>query len=94
VGNKRHPDRRVIPCLCLALTGALAGTAGIAANPLPVRVQVTFVESIEVTVADSQAAGTADENLAITSSPGRLYTILVESLLENPDDDILTVSYQ
>jgi hypothetical protein len=93
VGNKRHHDGRVIPCLVLALVGALVASSGMAANPQRVSVQVSFVESIEI-AASPLESGSADPNLAITSSPGRLYSILAEPPLDNPDDRVLTVSYQ
>ena len=89
MGNYRHHFRRVLPYIGFALVGAFLANGSMAADPVRVAVEVTFVETIEVAVADPGRSGTADQNLAITSSPGRVYTILADSA----SDDI-TISYQ
>ena len=50
---------------------------------------MTFVDSIEITMIDPQESGTADQNLAVTSSPGREYTIMID-----PASEDIIVSYQ
>ena len=89
MGYYRHHYRRLVLSIWFALTGAFLGSGSVAANPARVAVQVSFVDSIEVTASDPQEFGTADENLAIKSSPGRVYTILAD-----PAGDDVTVSYQ
>ena len=89
MGIFRHLFWRVVPYIGIALASAFFAGGGLAANPARVAVQVTFVETIEVGVPDPLQSGTADENLAIASSPGRVYTILVD-----PASEDITVSYQ
>jgi predicted short-subunit dehydrogenase-like oxidoreductase (DUF2520 family) len=94
VGRICHPSGRVVTSVCSAFIGALIASASLAAGPHRVAVEVSFVESAEITVANLPDAGTADPSLAITSSPGRIYTILTDSPVDNADNTILTVSYQ
>ena len=89
MGYYRHHYRRLVLSIWFALTGAFLGSSSVAANPARVAVEVTFVDSIEITMIDPQESGTADQNLAVTSSPGRDYTILV-----HPAGEDVTVSYQ
>jgi hypothetical protein len=89
VGNYRHQYRRLCLSIWLALAGAFLGSGNMAANPARVAVEVSFVESIEITTIDSQESGTSDQSLAITSSPGREFTILAD-----PAGEDIVVSYQ
>jgi hypothetical protein len=88
VGNYRHHDRRVLPFIGLALAGVFLASGSIAATQ-QIAVQVAFVETVEISVPDSRESGTAAQNLAIKSSPGRKFSILID-----PDTEDITVSYQ
>jgi hypothetical protein len=89
VGYYRHHYRRLVLSIWFALTGVFLGSDSVAANPARVAVEVTFVDSIEITMIDPQESGTADQNLAVTSSPGREYTIMID-----PASEDIIVSYQ
>jgi hypothetical protein len=78
----------VVPTIGLALASVFFVNGSMAATQR-VAVQVAFVESVEITVPDSQESGTADQGMAIKSSPGREYSILVD-----PATGDITVSYQ
>ena len=88
MGNYRHQIRHVLPYIGIALASAFFASTSMAATQR-VAVQVAFIESAEISVADPQEFGSADKYLAIKSSPGRDYTILVVPATED-----ITVSYQ
>ena len=87
MGYYRHQIRRVLPYIGIALASAFFASTSMAATQR-VAVQVAFIESAEISVADPQESGTADQYLAIKSSPGREYTIVV-----HPAGEDVTVSY-
>jgi hypothetical protein len=89
VGNYCHQYRRLCLSIWFALASVFLGSGNVAANPERVAVEVSFVESIEITTIDSQESGTSDQRFAITSSPGREFTILAD-----PAGQDVTVSYQ
>jgi hypothetical protein len=88
VGIYRHPFWRAILYIGFALASAFFASGSMAATQR-VAVQVAFVESAEITVADPEGSGTSDQGLAIRSSPGREYTILTD-----PAGEDMTVAYQ
>lgn len=89
MGISRHLFWRALPTIGFALASALFVSGSIAADPVRVAVQGTFVESIEIIVIDTAESGTSDQGLAIKSSPGREFTVLAD-----PAGEDLTVSYQ
>ena len=54
MGYYRHHYRRLVLSIWFALTGAFLGSGSVAANPARVAVEVTFVDSIEITMIDPQ----------------------------------------
>ncbi len=88
MGYYRHLSWRAVPYIGIVFASAFFASTSMAATQR-VAVQVAFIESAEISVVDPQEFGSADKYLAIKSSPGRDYTILVDPATED-----ITVSYQ